>query len=81
LGNGGRVDLCTWQRLKHAIDHADMKVNMRVQAGAKAVNESDRAQVQAGRVSSYAQAATIKRRHVIGVFASATRQPARSPQG
>ncbi len=40
-----------WQRLKHPIEHAHMEVHMRVQAGAKAVNECDRAQVQAGGIS------------------------------
>ncbi len=49
--SSGRVKSHTvWQRLKHPIDHAHMKVHMRVQAGAKAVDESDRAQVQAGGV-------------------------------
>ena len=43
--HGGRRE-----RLKHAIDHTHMKMHMRVQAGAEAVNESDCAQVQVGRV-------------------------------
>ncbi len=59
LGHGGFIEThrcvkidrqCIGQRLKHPVNHAHMKVHMRVQAGAKAVDESDRAQVQAGRV-------------------------------
>jgi len=37
--------------LKHPIDDTDVKVHIRVQAGAKAVDESDGAQLQVGRVS------------------------------
>ena len=37
--------------LKHPIEHAHMKVHMRVQAGAKTVDEGHCAQVQAGRIT------------------------------
>ena len=43
-----RDRLCIWQRLKYAIDHAHVEVHMRVQTGAKPVDESDRTQVQVG---------------------------------
>jgi len=40
-----------WLGLKHPINYAHMEMHMRVQAGAKAVDEGDRAQVQAGGVT------------------------------
>jgi hypothetical protein len=54
---GGRVEddtvtnpLLARHRLKHPIDHTDMEVHVIVQAGAKAVYEGDRTDVQGGGV-------------------------------
>lgn len=55
LGHSIRINADGWLEdhvclggLKHAIDHTDVEVNMFVEAGAEAVNEGHRADMQCG---------------------------------